>query len=57
MGARLQKMEMAIKSCSGYRLNDSGGARVRECVITLGAYADIFLRNTLASGVYLNFQF
>lgn len=32
-------------------LNDSGGARVQEGVISLGAYADIFLRNTLASGV------
>lgn len=31
--------------------NDSGGARVQEGVISLGAYADIFLRNTLASGV------
>ncbi|MCB9474129.1 MAG: acyl-CoA carboxylase subunit beta [Candidatus Delongbacteria bacterium] len=32
-------------------LNDSGGARVQEGVSSLGAYADIFLRNTLASGV------
>jgi propionyl-CoA carboxylase beta chain len=32
-------------------LNDSGGARVQEGVASLGAYADIFLRNTLASGV------
>ena len=32
-------------------LNDSGGARVQEGVVSLGAYADIFLRNTLASGV------
>lgn len=32
-------------------LNDSGGARVQEGVISLGAYADIFLLNTLASGV------
>lgn len=32
-------------------LNDSGGARVQEGVISLGAYADIFLRNTMASGV------
>ncbi len=32
-------------------LNDSGGARVQEGVLSLGAYADIFLRNTLASGV------
>lgn len=32
-------------------LNDSGGARIQEGVVSLGAYADIFLRNTLASGV------
>ncbi|MFH1863181.1 MAG: acyl-CoA carboxylase subunit beta [bacterium] len=32
-------------------LNDSGGARVQEGVVSLGAYADIFLRNTLYSGV------
>ena len=32
-------------------LNDSGGARIQEGVISLGAYADVFLRNTLASGV------
>ncbi len=45
-------MDMAMKN--GYPvigLNDSGGARVQEGVISLGAYADIFLRNTLASGV------
>src|SRR5215813_816788 len=32
-------------------INDSGGARIQEGVASLGAYADIFLRNTLASGV------
>src|SRR5690606_13908822 len=32
-------------------LNDSGGARIQEGVRSLGGYADIFLRNTLASGV------
>jgi len=32
-------------------LNDGGGARIQEGVVSLGAYADIFLRNTLASGV------
>lgn len=45
-------MEMAMKN--GYPvigLNDSGGARVQEGVVSLGAYADIFLLNTLASGV------
>ena len=43
---------MAMKlGCPVIGLNDSGGARVQEGVISLGAYADIFLRNTLASGV------
>src|SRR5487761_2627560 len=32
-------------------LNDSGGARIQEGVASLGGYSDIFLRNTLASGV------
>jgi acetyl-CoA carboxylase carboxyltransferase component len=32
-------------------LNDSGGARIQEGVVALGGYADIFLRNTMASGV------
>ena len=32
-------------------INDSGGARIQEGVLSLGGYADIFLRNTLASGV------
>src|SRR3954463_6635155 len=32
-------------------LNDSGGARIQEGVVSLGAYAEVFLRNTLASGV------
>src|SRR5919112_5524129 len=32
-------------------VNDSGGARIQEGVVSLGGYADIFLRNTLASGV------
>ena len=32
-------------------LDDSGGARIQEGVVSLGGYADIFLRNTLASGV------
>ena len=45
-------MDMAMKSgCPVIGLNDSGGARVQEGVISLGAYADIFLKNTLASGV------
>ena len=32
-------------------LNDSGGARIQEGVMSLAGYADIFLRNTVASGV------
>jgi propionyl-CoA carboxylase beta chain len=45
-------MDMAMKSGAPViGLNDSGGARIQEGVVSLGAYADIFLRNTLASGV------
>jgi len=45
-------MDMAMKVGSPViGLNDSGGARIQEGVISLGGYADIFLRNTLASGV------
>ena len=45
-------MDMAMKTGTPViGLNDSGGARVQEGVVSLGAYADIFLRNTLASGV------
>ena len=45
-------MDLAMKMgapCVG--LNDSGGARIQEGVLSLAGYADIFLRNTLASGV------
>ena len=45
-------MDMAIKTGAPViGLNDSGGARIQEGVASLGGYADIFLRNTLASGV------
>ncbi len=45
-------MEMAIKvGAPVVGLNDSGGARIQEGVMSLAGYADIFLRNTLASGV------
>jgi acetyl-CoA carboxylase carboxyltransferase component len=45
-------MDMAMKvGAPIIGLNDSGGARIQEGVVSLGAYADIFLRNTLASGV------
>jgi propionyl-CoA carboxylase beta subunit len=45
-------MDMAMKiGVPVIGINDSGGARIQEGVVSLGAYADIFLRNTLASGV------
>jgi propionyl-CoA carboxylase beta chain len=45
-------MDLAMKLGSPIvGLNDSGGARIQEGVMSLGGYADIFLRNTLASGV------
>jgi propionyl-CoA carboxylase beta chain len=45
-------MDLAVKNGSPIiGLNDSGGARIQEGVFALGGYADIFLRNTLASGV------
>lgn len=52
-GAKICKiMDMALKvGAPVIGLNDSGGARVQEGVVSLGAYAEIFLRNTLCSGV------
>ena len=55
-GAHAEKivkiMEMAMKvGAPVIGLNDSGGARIQEGVVSLGGYADIFLLNTLASGV------
>ncbi len=45
-------MDMAMKNGAPLiGLNDSGGARIQEGVVSLGGYADIFLKNTLASGV------
>jgi propionyl-CoA carboxylase beta chain len=45
-------MDLALKmGAPVIGLNDSGGARIQEGVVSLGGYADIFLRNTLASGV------
>lgn len=45
-------MDMAMKNGAPViGLNDSGGARIQEGVVSLGGYADIFYRNTLASGV------
>ncbi len=45
-------MDMAMKvGAPIVGINDSGGARIQEGVLSLGGYADIFLRNTMASGV------
>jgi acetyl-CoA carboxylase carboxyltransferase component len=45
-------MDLAMKNGAPLiGLNDSGGARIQEGVVSLGGYAEIFLRNTLASGV------
>src|ERR687883_113716 len=45
-------MDLALKmGAPVVGLNDSGGARIQESVVSLGGYADIFLRNTLTSGV------
>ncbi len=45
-------MDLALKNGAPLiGLNDSGGARIQEGVLSLGGYADIFLRNTLSSGV------
>src|SRR6188472_124912 len=45
-------MDLALKMGAPIvGLNDSGGARIQEGVLSLGGYADIFLRNTLSSGV------
>jgi propionyl-CoA carboxylase beta chain len=45
-------MDLAMKTGAPIiGLNDSGGARIQEGVVSLAGYADVFLRNTLASGV------
>ena len=45
-------MDLAVRNGAPVvGLNDSGGARIQEGVLSLAGYADIFLRNTLASGV------
>src|SRR5499425_2170288 len=51
-GKIVKIMDMAMKTGAPLiGLNDSGGARIQEGVMSLAGYADIFLRNTLASGV------
>jgi propionyl-CoA carboxylase beta chain len=50
-------MDLAMKmGAPMIGLNDSGGARIQEGVLSLGGYADIFLHNTLASGVIPDFR-
>ncbi len=50
-------MDLAMKNGAPViGLNDSGGARIQEGVVSLGGYADIFYRNTLASGVIPQFS-
>jgi propionyl-CoA carboxylase beta chain len=51
-GKILKVMELALKNGAPIiGLNDSGGARIQEGVVSLAGYADIFLQNVLASGV------
>ena len=50
-------MDLAMKNGAPIiGLNDSGGARIQEGVVSLGGYADIFYKNTLASGVIPQFS-
>src|SRR3954466_2393702 len=45
-------MDLAAKiGCPGIGINDSGGARIQEGVVSLGAYGDVFVRNVQSSGV------
>src|SRR5690606_40395810 len=45
-------MDLAVRNGAPViGLNDSGGARIQDGVVSLGGYADIFLRNVMASGV------
>ena len=51
-GKICRTMDLAVRQGAPIiGLNDSGGARIQEGVVSLAGYADIFLRNTLASGV------
>jgi propionyl-CoA carboxylase beta chain len=50
-------MDMAMKNgVPIIGLNDSGGARIQEGVVSLGGYADIFYRNTMASGLSRSYR-
>lgn len=51
-GKICKTLDFAMKvGCPVIGLNDSGGARIQEGVVSLAGYADIFFRNTMASGV------
>jgi propionyl-CoA carboxylase beta chain len=53
MGEKICKiMDLAVKiGCPVIGINDSGGARIQEGVVSLGAYGDVFVRNVMSSGV------
>src|SRR6201746_2821880 len=53
MGEKMVKvMDLAAKiGCPVIGINDSGGARIQEGVVSLGAYGDVFVRNVMCSGV------
>src|SRR6202166_2820292 len=53
MGEKMCKiMDLAARiGCPVIGINDSGGARIQECVVSLGAYGDVFVRNVRCSGV------
>src|SRR5256714_6032854 len=53
MGEKMCKvMDLAARvGCPVIGINDSGGARIQEGVISLGAYGDVFVRNVMCSGV------
>src|SRR3954468_18869961 len=53
MGEKMVKiMDLAAKiGCPGIGINDSGGGRIQEGVVSLGAYGDVFVRNVRCSGV------
>src|SRR2546421_610242 len=53
MGEKMTKlMDLAAKiGCPVIGINDSGGARIQEGVVSLGAYGDVFVRNVMCSGV------
>src|SRR5438445_894204 len=53
MGEKMCKLMdlAATRGCAVIAINDSGGARIQEGVVSLGAYGDVFVRNVMCSGV------